>query len=645
MSSPSRDDAFFLRAHSRPTSCFTYRNLHQLRTYTPRNPLRVIAHIDLDAFYAQCEMVRLSTPRDIPLAVQQWDSLIAVNYAARPFGVSRMITAKDAKARCPTLQTPHVATFREGEGGKWTYRDHSEVNIQTDKVSLDPYRAESKKIMAAMKEALRGWAEYMDQRGCGEKGAHGVREEYEHLVRVEKGGIDEVFVDLSALVFVTLMQRYPMLQEMEEKKELSEKLPVPPTTVLEWAAEDSLVDLDAGEVEEDDPDWDDVVMLIGAEIVRSVRQAVWEQLKYTCSGGIARNKMLAKLGSACNKPNKQTIVRNRAVQQFLGGFSFTKIRMLGGKLGKQVATIWDTDQVSELLHVPLVQLKAKLNDDTGTWLYEVIRGNDYSEVNTGTQIKSMLSAKSFRPSINSEAQAERWLRIFAADIYGRLVEEGVLEHKRRPTVISLHHRTSGQTKSRQVPIPTGKTIDEALLYDLSKALLSQVLNGGRIWPCANLSLTVSGFEDGLVGNQSLFGFFSQGAHGDISSKPPLSWTHSPTDREQAGELEPVKRRKIGHSSSINGFFAESFNPHDDETDNAETLPPYELDEAFTCPTYTCPRCEKAVPETERTEHEDWHFAKDLDSQQRRATIIKSTQASTTKGRRKVEKGQTRLAFG
>jgi DNA polymerase eta len=32
----------------------------------------VIAHVDLDAFYAQCEMVRLGVAKDQPLAVQQW---------------------------------------------------------------------------------------------------------------------------------------------------------------------------------------------------------------------------------------------------------------------------------------------------------------------------------------------------------------------------------------------------------------------------------------------------------------------------------------------------------------------------------------------------------------------------------------------
>ena len=99
-------------------SRYTHRQLHLLRQGSTATPLRAIAHIDLDAFYAQCEMVRLGTPRDTPLAVRQWDSLIAVNYAARPFGITRMITAADARKACPNIVLQHVATFREGEGGR-----------------------------------------------------------------------------------------------------------------------------------------------------------------------------------------------------------------------------------------------------------------------------------------------------------------------------------------------------------------------------------------------------------------------------------------------------------------------------------------------------------------------------------------------
>lgn len=609
------------------SSHFTYRHLQLLRGFSTRTPLRVIAHIDLDAFYAQCEMVRLNTARDQPLAVQQWDALIAVNYAARPYNITRMISAKEAKRRCPHLSTPHVATFREGEGDKWAYREEGDNCVATDKVCLDPYRAESRKILRVMDSALLAWAEKIDLRHCGEGRTRG--QNSADMVRLEKGGIDEVFVDLSSLVYWTLMERFPMLHyaDAEEKDIAAKCLPKTPTTALEWGKDDELVDLDTGESEEDDPDWDDIVMLIGAEIVKFVRSAVLEQLKYTCSGGIARNKMMAKLGSACNKPNKQTVVRNRAVQQFLSGFKFTKIRMLGGKLGKQIAATFETEEVGELLHVPLEQLKVKLADDTGTWLYELIRGNEHSEVNPRTEIKSMLSTKSFRPGIGSSDQAEKWLRIFVAEIYGRLVDEGVLENKRRPKVISIHYRHHDLTRSRQIPMPSGKAIDQVFLFDLAKTLLHQTLRDGNIWPCANLSLTVSGFETGPTGNQSLDGFF---VRNQITQKRPS--TPLINDSNQGGYeddgLPESKRQKAGEGEA-------TIREHEASEENNQS-------QGFAIPaemgSYKCSTCKRTMFEYERVEHEDWHFAKNLETQEQRFRF------NSPRGRGNAVKRQSRLAF-
>lgn len=50
---------------------------------------RVVIHLDLDCYYAQVEQRRLKIPADQPVAVQQWGSLLAVNYVARKFGVLR----------------------------------------------------------------------------------------------------------------------------------------------------------------------------------------------------------------------------------------------------------------------------------------------------------------------------------------------------------------------------------------------------------------------------------------------------------------------------------------------------------------------------------------------------------------------------
>ncbi|KAI1489997.1 impB/mucB/samB family protein [Biscogniauxia mediterranea] len=636
-------------AHSsgRSKSQFTYRHLNLLASYSTSSPLRVVAHIDLDAFYAQCEMVRLGTAEDQPLAVQQWNGLIAVNYPAREFGIGRHCTVADAKKLCPQLIAQHVATWKEGDE-TWAYHDDAASHIGTHKVSLDPYRLQSRKIFALIKDSLPP-----------------------NLQRVEKASIDEVFLDLSAHVHSILLQRFPDLANPPPYDDPTENLPAPPITALDWKA-DALVDLNDADAEADDPDWDDVAILIGSEIVRDIRAEIRRTLHYTCSAGVASNKMLSKLGSGHKKPNQQTVIRNRAVHHFLSDMKFTKIRNLGGKLGDQVVSTFHTESVRELLSVPIEQMKLKLGDDTGFWLYNTIRGIDSSEVNSRTQIKSMLSAKSFRPSINDSDQAVKWLRIFTADIYSRLVEEGVLENRRRPKTINLHHRHESQTtRSRSSTIPQGKTLDEPTLFSLAQNLLKQIILDGKVWPCANLSLSVGGFEDGVSGNMGIGAFLLRGdeARGSNST--------SREDSIGSSACEPPGKKRRVDNPSIQRFFqkreaclrgdgeVEEFDAGGDNQQQRDDTrgDPGSDSRVRRAPItdHQCPRCSAEFENAEALQnHLDWHMAKDLQDEERGRTTFanqpavprdqKRAPASSSKklsrgGTRKLEQGQSKLKFG
>lgn len=92
--------------------------------------------------------------------------MIAVNYPARDRGVGRFTDIGEARKNCENLICQHVATWREGEEN-WEYRDNPVA--ATDKVSLDPYRLESRKILSLIRESLPA-----------------------NLQRVEKASIDEV---------------------------------------------------------------------------------------------------------------------------------------------------------------------------------------------------------------------------------------------------------------------------------------------------------------------------------------------------------------------------------------------------------------------------------------------------------------------
>lgn len=61
----------------------------------------------------QVEQKRLGLPRNVPAAVQQWEGLIAINYAARAAGITRHMRVHEARALCPELKLMHVETIGE----------------------------------------------------------------------------------------------------------------------------------------------------------------------------------------------------------------------------------------------------------------------------------------------------------------------------------------------------------------------------------------------------------------------------------------------------------------------------------------------------------------------------------------------------
>jgi len=278
----------------------------------------------------------------------------------------------------------------------------------------------------------------------------------------------------------------------------------------------------------------------------------------------------------------------------------------------------------------------------------------------------MLSAKSFRPSINSFEQALKWIRIFVADLFSRCVEEGVLENRRKPKTINLHHRQAGQAKSKQAPVPRGKMLTEDILFDLAKTLMAQIVVDGRAWPCANLSLSLGGFEDGITGNRGIDGFLVRGEDAKALTTRPKG----PEDAELRGE----KRRKLDNPSFEKFKVACSDDrQHDSDTESLsldqDIASGCESDADADADAEFCPRCHQRVLESKKDEHEDWHFARDLDKELRRRESSEAhpsgfssrpqsvSNPPSKKGRGRgrptkasaassgLEKGQMRLSFG
>lgn len=241
--------------------------------------IRAIIHIDLDAFYAQIERVRMKLPKETPLVCCQWFGILAVSYSAREYGISRSTKIPEAMKLCPSLVTAHIPTYYFGED---QYGYHTNPQKATHKVSLDFYRQQSRKIMDIFKS---------------------------ECPKIEKASIDEAFMDVTD----------KCLEEMINNENQK----------VYWESTSNILGDDNFKKENPVND-EDLLLYYADKIARKMRKKVFDELGFTCSAGIAKNKTLAKLCSAMNKPDKQTVLRNSFVLPFLNTVSVSRIRRLGG---------------------------------------------------------------------------------------------------------------------------------------------------------------------------------------------------------------------------------------------------------------------------------------------------------------------------
>ncbi|KAI8268739.1 N-acetyltransferase eso1 [Colletotrichum sp. SAR11_239] len=563
------DDTGASPAHpTAPSSQFTYRDLQLLSQSSPESPLRVVALVDYDSFYAQYESLRLGLPPSKPLAVRQWNAIIALNYAAKERGVKRIMSADEARRICPDIVLQHVPTWREGDD-RWRYRDDVLDHLKTDKASLDPYRGVSRKTMHLVRKLLPD----------------------KPTPTIERAGVDEFYLDLSAQVHRTLVERFPTLTPTN--KSLDDYLPLPATdTSLQWGKDKVMMPADLQDPD-DVLDWDDVVLSIGGSIVRHIREEIKKQLQLTTSAGISCNKMLAKAASRMNKPAGQTIMRRKSIPIIMPTLKATSLSGLGRQLGQKVVKTFGSDNIRDLLQVSLTEMRSQLGAEDGQWVYNAIRGDEKGPVRPRSEVQSLLAAKTFIPKAENLQQADKWLRIFAADLESRLHDLDLdSEMPRRPRTIAVHHHINGRfgpTRSKQAPIPPQLEINKETIFNMLHDLLKDLTEHGESWPCLGVSVSMSNLDSGLPAPQT----------GRITSFFATDNSRSPRKRGREEDVceasgSPAKRQVVASS----GVFKSP-----DAADVAE--------EHY----YLCPNCSEAVEPCDVLEHLDWHVAMEVQNQQ------------------------------
>ncbi|XP_063359777.1 DNA polymerase eta [Cydia amplana] len=346
---------------------------------------RVVVLIDMDCFYCQVEEKLNPELKGQPIAVVQYNpwkggGIIAVNYVARARGVTRHMRGQEAKEKCPEIQLPSVPCNR-GKANISKYRD---AGIEVAKV-------------------LQTFTPLL-----------------------ERASIDEAYLDITAPV----KERLKTLNISTINSDM-----MPNTFALGYdSIEQFISDVHNYGCDSIDFDHDHAKMLlVGAAVVSEIRAAVFRETGYTCSAGIAHNKILAKLVCGMNKPNKQSVLPKHTVNILYKTLPVKKVKHLGGKFGLSVCSALKINNMYELQKFSEKELQAKFDEKNGTWLYNIARGIDLEPVQAKFNPKSIGCCKNFKgkSAILDLENLTKWLKDLGDEIEDRL-EKDAVDNNRAP---------------------------------------------------------------------------------------------------------------------------------------------------------------------------------------------------------------------
>jgi DNA polymerase iota len=325
----------------------------------------------------------------LPLGIKQKGILATCNYVARRHGVKKLMPIAQAKKLCPDL-------------------------VLADGEDLSPFRDVSKRLHALLRS-------------------------YSWNGKVERLGLDEVFLDVTDLVSYnvellnknSLRQSYFCLSRSD------------PEVGFEYDAT-----CFAGCVLGGDgvPSYENVLymrLLVASHLARYLRLKIEEQ-GYTSACGISTNKLLAKLAGDKNKPQNQTVLLalcQEDVLSFMDEHSLRKVPGIGSKttrvlegfvLGKEPesdthsmecsTTVGQVRTHPDIAPVALSRLLSGPGSERGLGpkVWALLHGVDDTDVKPARDIPTQISIEDTYRGLNHPSEIHRELLAIATSLLRRM---------------------------------------------------------------------------------------------------------------------------------------------------------------------------------------------------------------------------------
>ncbi len=238
----------------------------------------------------------------------------------------------------------------------------------------------------------------------------------------------------------------------------------------------------------------DITTSTGGDFARArqkaeaIKESILKGERLTCSVGIGRSKVVAKLCSDMAKPAGLRVVLPDDTQSFLSPLEVDKLYGVGPKTSAELEKM-GVKTVGQLAGANPIELERHFGKKLAEYLSAAAAGNDNSPVVAGLEPTQFSRIVTLKRDTRDAREALEQLRAGIESIHRKLVSSG--KHFRTVSAIAIFTDLSTKTKSKTFETP----IDDANVIRGASLALFEDLRRGATKDFRRVGIRVSGLSD------------------------------------------------------------------------------------------------------------------------------------------------------
>ena len=333
----------------------------------PARSPRLIAHLDMDAFYASVELLKYPELRGQPVVIgggrrHQPEASVdpATGAVTRTFATLRGYVGRGVATTC-TYEARALGLHSAQGLMKAAAIAPDAILLPMD---FDAYRRYSRLFKAAVADIAP---------------------------RIEDRGIDEIYIDLTD---VGLPDVHPLS-----------------LGAMPMVDPDSGAELLATNAAEHDTETEVDAWWRARDIATALKSAVREATGLTCSIAVASNKLLAKIASELDKPDGLTLLRPDDLETRIWPLPAKRVNGVGPKAAVRLDAL-GLHTIGDVARADVAWLVEQFGANYGAWLHRVAHGRDDRPVVMESEPRSISRETTFERDLSATRDRAELSAIF-----------------------------------------------------------------------------------------------------------------------------------------------------------------------------------------------------------------------------------------